>query len=153
MTPALNAHLLVSEILSVRAQAISRVPSAEAVVIVAHGPVSDAENQRWLADMKQHSERVSESGRFASVDYLTVKDDAPKPVRDRATEDLRDLVTTRTASGSRVLIVPLLLSFGGIERGIATRLEGLTYTMAGAALMPDERVSRWVIEMAGGTTK
>ena len=142
-----------SEILSVRAQAISRVPSAEAVVIVAHGPVSDAENQRWLADMKLHGERVSESGRFASVDYLTVKDDAPKPMRDRTTEELRDLVTTRTASGKRVLIVPLLLSFGGIERGIVTRLEGLTYTMADAALMPDERVSRWVIEMAGGTTR
>ena len=46
------------------------------------------------------------------------------------------------------MIVPLLLSFGGIERGIAPRLEGLPYTMADAALLPDDRLVTWVLEMA-----
>jgi hypothetical protein len=47
-----------------------------------------------------------------------------------------------------VLIVPLLLSFGGIERGIAARLAGLPYAMADAGLMPDDRLVTWVLAMA-----
>ena len=35
---------------------------------------------------------------------------------------------------------PHLLSFGGIEQGIRKRLEGLAYTMAPKALIPDSRI-------------
>jgi hypothetical protein len=51
-------------------------------------------------------------------------------------------------AGRRVLIVPLLISFGGIERGLRERLDGLPYTMAEAALMPDDRLAQWVLAMA-----
>ena len=47
-----------------------------------------------------------------------------------------------------MLVVPLLISFGGIEKGLRDRLEGLTYTMAPSGLMPDERLASWVLEMA-----
>jgi hypothetical protein len=117
-------------------------------VIVAHGPTSDDENGRWLQDMGALAGAMARTEKFASIDYLTVRDDAPKPVRDAATAELRALVSARTGEGRRVLIVPLLLSFGGIERGIRTRLEGLPYTMADAALMPDDRLFAWVLEMA-----
>src|SRR5688500_16071414 len=50
MTRALNDHAAVADILTSRARSISRNPSQESVVIVAHGPNSDGENQRWLAD-------------------------------------------------------------------------------------------------------
>ncbi len=41
--------------------------------------------------------------------------------------------------------MPHLMSFGGIEQGIRKRLEGLDYTMTTQALMPDERIARWVL--------
>lgn len=148
MTSALNAHPLVAQILTSRAQAASRTPATEAVVIVAHGPVTDDDNALWLADMRQLAEPVRRNGGFATVDVLTVRDDAPKPVRDAATAELRALVSRRSAEGRRVLIVPLLLSFGGIERGIVKRLEGLPYEMTAAALMPDPRIREWVLEMS-----
>jgi sirohydrochlorin cobaltochelatase len=149
MSRALNDHPIVADILTTRAQSISRDPSREAVVIVAHGPTADAENRRWLADMKPLAERVGSALKFASVDYMTLRDDAPKPVRDQATADLRALVTKRIAEGRRVLIVPLLVSFGGIERGLRTRLDGLAYTMPDTALVPDDRLVEWVLAMAG----
>lgn len=148
MTPALNQHPLVAEILTMRGRSISRNPAGEAVVIVAHGPSSDADNNRWLQDMSVLARAMARAERFASVDYLTVRDDAPRAIRDTATAQLRALVSARAGEGRRVLIVPLLLAFGGIERGIATRLEGLPYTMAGAALLPDDRLVTWVLEMA-----
>lgn len=150
MTPALNDHPIVAEILASRARAISRNAASEAMVIVAHGPNEDAENRRWLADMASIAERLRRSEKFASIDYLTVRDDAPKAVRDRATAELRALVTTRTEAGQRVLVVPLLISFGGIERGLRERLEGLPYAMADGGLMPDDRLATWVLAVAEG---
>jgi sirohydrochlorin ferrochelatase len=147
ITPALNAHPLVASILSDRAKEISRQPSSEAVVLVAHGPVPEADNERWLADMKVLAEQLHKSTAYKSVDYLTVRDDAPRAIRDEATEELRSLVTRRSNEGSRVLIVPLLLSYGGIEEGIRKRLDGLEYEMAHHALTPDDRISEWVMAM------
>jgi sirohydrochlorin ferrochelatase len=146
MTSALNRHSLVGEILIDRARAISRSAASEAVIVVAHGPVPDDDNHKWLADMKVLSEQIDGSTSFAAIKYLTVRDDAPKPIRDAAAAELRQLVQEQTAQGRRVLIVPLLLSYGGIEKGIRQRLEGLDYVMAESALMPDDRLQQWVRE-------
>jgi sirohydrochlorin ferrochelatase len=148
MTDALNAHRVVGEILATRATAISRDAAHESVIIVAHGPVPEDDNRRWLADMRVSADRVRAAANYRSVDYLTVRDDAPPAIRDAATAELRALVQQRIGEGSRVLIVPQLLSFGGIEQGIRKRLEGLDYTMAEQGLVPDDRLVQWVLEMA-----
>ncbi len=140
MTPALNDHPIVAEILASRARSVGQNPSTDAIVIVAHGPNEEEDNRRWLADMASLTERLAAIEKFGSIDYLTLRDDAPKPVRDRATAELRGIVEKRTAAGRRVLIVPLLISFGGIEKGLRERLDGLSYTMANAGLMPDDRL-------------
>jgi sirohydrochlorin cobaltochelatase len=148
MTPALNDHSIVADILTDRARSISRNPPDEAVVIVAHGPVGDEENRRWLADMGSLAARVQNAAPFSAVEYLTLRDDAPKPVRDQATAELRAVATKHLSAGRRVLVVPLLVSFGGIEKGLRERLEGLAYTMPAAALAPDDRLVDWVAAMA-----
>jgi sirohydrochlorin ferrochelatase len=150
MTRALNDDPVVADILTSRARSISQNTSNEAIVIVAHGPVGDDENRRWLDDMRSVAGRIANAGLFASIDYLTLRDDAPKPTRDAATAELRALVTKRISEGRRVLIIPLLVSFGGIERGLRERLEGLAYTMPATALVPDERLVSWVLAMANG---
>jgi hypothetical protein len=148
MTPALNDHPVVADILASRARAISEPGAEEALVIVAHGPTKDEENRLWLADMESLAARLGEKENFASLQYLTVRDDAPKAIRDAATRELRSIVERETALGRRVLIVPLLISFGGIERGLRERLEGLEYTMADSGLIPDDRLAGWVLESA-----
>ncbi|HTV00709.1 MAG TPA: CbiX/SirB N-terminal domain-containing protein [Luteitalea sp.] len=148
MTAALDAHPLVGEIIAARAAALSSAPASEAIVIVAHGPVTDADNNRWLANMAVIAQQVSTTKPYAAVEYLTVRDDAPKPQRDAATAEFRALVQKHLTGGHRVLIVPLLLSFGGIEQGVRKRLDGLDYTMADRGLMPDERLAQWVRTVA-----
>lgn len=151
MTAALNDHPIVAEILASRARSISRAPAGEAVVIVAHGPNDEDDNRRWLADMASLAERLRhrEEG-FAAIEYLTLRDDAPKPVKDAATAELRAVVTRQISEGRRVLIVPLLVSFGGIEKGLRERLEGLDYTMSVGGLVPDDRLVDWVLARAEG---
>lgn len=148
MTPALNDHPVAAAILASRAGEIGRDPSSEALVIVAHGPNEEDDNRKWLADMRSLSRQLSETAKYASVDYLTVRDDAPKPVWEKAKAELRGVVEQRTQEGKRVLVVPLLISFGGIEKGLRERLDGLSYTMARSGLMPDDRLASWVVEMA-----
>lgn len=148
MTGALGRHRLVAEILAARASSISKDAGNEAVILVAHGPVADDENKRWVEDMLALAAGIHGAAPFATVDALTVRDDAEKPIRDAATAELRALVEKRTGEKKRVLLVPVLMSYGGIEKGIKKRLEGLDYTMPENGLMPDERLVTWVLEMA-----
>jgi sirohydrochlorin ferrochelatase len=149
MTSALNDHPIVADILVSRARSISRNPVEEALVIVAHGPNEDDDNRRWLSDMASLAKRIGAIEQFGSIEYLTLRDDAPKPVRDTATAELRELVQRHLQRGRRVLIVPLLVSFGGIDQGLRERLEGLPYTIPDIGLVPDERLVTWVLTMAG----
>lgn len=148
MTPALNSHPYVSAIAADRARVISETPTNEVVVLVAHGPVRDDDNARWLRELEFVAARVKAAAPYAAVEYLTVRDDAPKPIRDAAAAELRGVVERHAGLGRRVLIVPMLLSFGGIEQGLRTRLDGLSYAMPDQGLMPDERILAWVREMA-----
>jgi sirohydrochlorin cobaltochelatase len=148
MTPALNRHPLIGAIAADRARSISTAPEQEAVILVAHGPVPDEDNRLWLEDMAVLAQHVKGSASYASVDYMTVRDDAGPAMREAATKELRDKVSAQIAQGRKVLIVPHLMSFGGIEQGIKKRLEGLDYTMTTQALMPDGRIVQWVLASA-----
>lgn len=148
MTAALNDHPIVAEILASRARSAGADPASDALVIVAHGPNEEEDNRKWLADMRSLASRLVATEKYQAVDYLTVRDDAPKPVWEKARAELRGVVEKRTAEGRRVIVVPLLVSFGGIEKGLRERLEGLTYTMAASGLMPDDRLATWVLDMA-----
>ena len=148
VTTALDGHELVAEILISRAVDVSQTPVEEVAVVVAHGPSSAEDNAHWLADMEILVERMRGQTDFSRIEYLTVRDDAPEPVKSEATAELRALVEGAAQEGKSVLIVPLLLSYGGIEAGIRERLEGLPYRMARQALLPDERLSEWVLLQA-----
>ncbi|MFA5910237.1 MAG: CbiX/SirB N-terminal domain-containing protein [Vicinamibacterales bacterium] len=145
MTAALNSHPLIGQVVTDRALSISTSPAGEAVILVAHGPVPDEDNRRWLEDMAVLAGQVRTAAPFASVDYMTVRDDAGPAIKDAATKELRSKVAAQRALGRRVLVVPHLLSFGGIEQRLRQRLEGLDYTMTAQALMPDDRITQWVL--------
>ena len=153
MTSALDRHDIVADILASRAGTISQQPDKEVVILVAHGPVADAENDKWLADMAVLAARMGKSSKYTRIEYLTVRDDAPEPIRSKATADLRAVVERAHNEGTRVLIVPLLLSYGGIEKGVINRLEGLEYTMPNQGLLPDERLAEWILESAKASAK
>jgi hypothetical protein len=148
MAAALNHHPAVAEILKDRAASISRDPADEVVLLIAHGPVPDDENKLWLNDMGLLAEQIRKQTHYARIEYLTLRDDADEPVRKAATQQLREEVEQFTKEGKTVLIVPLLLSYGGIEDGLRKRLSGLSYKMPTQALLPDKRIVSWVIDTA-----
>lgn len=152
MASALDHHRIVAEILKDRAASVSTDPAQEVVVLVAHGPVPDDDNKLWLNDMNLLAGELQKRTHYAGLECLTLRDDADDPVRNAATEQLRQKVQQITQSGKTALIVPLLLSYGGIEDGLRKRLSGLNYKMPSQGLLPDTRIADWVIESARGTT-
>jgi sirohydrochlorin cobaltochelatase len=149
---ALDHHRIVADILHDRAASISHDPAHEVVVLVAHGPVPDNENKLWLDDMSVLAEEMGQPSHFAGIECATLRDDADDPVRNAATKQLRERVEHITKAGNTALIVPLLLSYGGIEDGLRKRLDGLNYRMPSQALLPDKRIVDWVIDTAHTTS-
>lgn len=148
MSPALDRHPIVADILADRAAAFGKDPSHEVVILAAHGPNDDAANAEWLADMAALATRIAAKARYARIEYVTLRDDAEPAVRDRATAELRQKVRAADDAGYRVLVTPLLLSYGGIENGLRQRLDGLQHALSPQALLPDARIASWVLESA-----
>lgn len=153
MTRALDDHPKVAEILTARAKALGGTPANEVVIVVAHGPVTDESNRKWLADMSSLVATMKKETAFKRIEYMTVRDDAPEPIRSQATAELRAIVEKAKAENAEALIVPLLLSFGGIEEGVKKRLEGLTYKMSPQGLLPDPLLAQWVLESVASTKR
>ncbi len=143
MTQPLDDDPVVAEILLDRARALSQRPSEEAVVLVAHGPVTDEDNAQWLAVMDRLAKRLQRAGHFRAVVPVTMRDDAPQAVQERATEQMRRIVREQSEQG-RALVVPLLLASGGIEAKIPRRLKGLTYEYLGQTLLPHPKLAEWI---------
>lgn len=141
MTKALDDHPLLGAIAADRARSISRAPAREAVILAVHGPVPDADNELWLRDLRAVAQHLRG---YAAVETISLRDDAPPPVRNAATAGLRAMVETHRAAGRDVLIVPVLLSFGGIEKGLRERLEGLDYRIPSQGIAPDPRIAEWI---------
>ena len=152
MRKALDADPTVADILLSRASSISKDAKNEIVIVVAHGPVSAETNRLWLNDMAKLADGMKAKSSYRGIEYLTVRDDAPEPIRGQATAEFRALVEKANAQKARVLIVPLLLSFGGIEEGVKQRLDGLDYTITSQALLPDARIAQWVVRSVRSAT-
>ena len=146
MTGALDNHPFVGEILLARAQELSTVPENETVLLVAHGPNEEEDNQKWLDTMNNLAQTLRQQGGFLAVQSVTLRDDAPKEIYETAREDLRRRVLQAMQANNRVLVIPFLLASGGIEKGIPQRLEGLNYIYNGKTLLPHVNITRFVEE-------
>jgi sirohydrochlorin ferrochelatase len=151
MTSALDHHAVVAEILSDRAAAIAKNPARNVLILVAHGPNDDAENSQWLADMRSLAKQVAARQHYARIECATLRDDAPAAVRDAATAELREKVQDADNEGYHAIVVPLLLSYGGIENGLRERLDGVEHILSSKPLLPDPRIAQWVLSSASSS--
>jgi sirohydrochlorin ferrochelatase len=140
MAAAIDSDPFVSRVLLDRAKALSRDPGRETVVLVAHGPVDDADVPAWMESLAAHAEAVRAGGPFGAAVFGVLRDDAPPPVRARAVAALRALVSAASARGGRALVVPVLIARGG--------LAGLDFAWSGEALMPHDGFDAWVLSRA-----
>lgn len=131
---------LVDEILHDRVKALSTDPSRESVLILAHGPADEAENERWLANMRLRAQRIHDIGPFRHVQCETLREDWPQR-RAEAEQRIRQYVELASRDGGRVIVIPFRIAgFGPYEDVLA----GLDYTSDGRGFCPHPNLTRWI---------
>jgi sirohydrochlorin cobaltochelatase len=140
----LNDDPIVGLILLDRAREISQNPAQETVIIVAHGPNDESDNEKWLRSLGHLANTVKSRGHFRSVEGMTLRDDAPEEVRAQAITSIRNRVEAIEQEGGHALLIPLLIAPGGIENKVSVELKGLVYTLNAKTLLPDHRISQWI---------
>jgi hypothetical protein len=143
-TEGLNEAPEMGDVLLDRARALSRDPRNEDVLVLAHGPGDDDENERWLGYMDRQADRVREVLPFARVAVATLREDWPEE-RAAAEERVRDFVREGRAQGRTPIVIPFRVhGFGPY----ADALEGLDYVADEQGLLPHGAVTRWIARQA-----
>jgi len=148
LTKPLDDHPLVAEIIFDRISDLSVNPGNETILIVAHGPSNEQDNKNWVKIIDNLADQIrtiqSENGsNFKQIFGLTVRDDADPAIYEQAKEQLRTLVSQAGKDGE-VIVIPLLLSKGGVEAKYVKRLEGLNYKWSGKTLLPHQNITKFI---------
>ena len=110
------------------------------LVLVMHGPVDEKANIEWMKMGELYAKDVNYLFPVAASHVISLRDDAPTEVRDQMTEALRAKVKGASVNGKVALLLPLLISKGGIEAGILNRVSGLDFVWSGDTLFPDPKL-------------
>jgi len=136
-------------ILAERIEQLARGHDPRSVMLVAHGPTSDEDAQRWRTNLARAVGPLASSLNLRFGIGL-LRDDAPPAVRAAAVQETRSQVERmHRETGDSVMVVPVLVSSGRIGMvTIPADLAGLPIRYAPAALAPSVELARW-IERAG----
>lgn len=138
-TAGLLEEPAMGEVLAERAAALGHAPAGEDVLVLAHGPGDDGENERWLERLDRLVEPVRARG-FRRVAAMTLREDWPEK-RVESEKRIREFGSRATAEGGRAIVVPFRVhGFGPY----AEVLGGLEYASDGKGLLPHAKVEEWI---------
>ena len=152
VTPAIDAAPELGAAIAAHWEALAAADRGRPALLVAHGPSDSADAERWIANIRQ---AVTAPLRGAGLRWdpriRLLQDDAPPPVRAAAVAAMRDTIRTlAAAAGDSIVVLPVLVSTGDIDRvKIPRDLEGLPVRYLPASLAPRPELARW-IERVGG---
>ncbi len=127
-------------ILRNRVEALSREPRIEDVLILAHGPGDDVENEEWIATIDARADAIRAALPFRRVRTMTLREDWPEK-RELAETEIRAYVRGASAEGGRALVVPFRVHGFGPYAAV---LEGLDYVADGCGLLPHPLITEWI---------
>ena len=145
-SPAPIDHPFITDILLSRALEISRNPADEVLVLAGYGAGDPESKTRWVVNLAPAARQLNALQRFAAVVTLGMRTEAPTPAEQ---QQLQRMFQRHTGSGRRILVVPILVASGASEPSVQPWLEGMSYEMAKAGLIPDDRLVDWVLSSAG----
>lgn len=135
---------LIDEILHDRVSSLSTDPRQESVLILAHGPADDRENEKWMANMNQRVQQLAGPSGFRAVRCETLREDWPDR-REQAERRIREFVQSAARDNGRCLVIPFRVAgFGPYEEVLA----GLNYQADGRGFCPHPNMTRWIEETA-----
>ena len=123
-----------------RARELSKDPARESVLIIAHGPEDDGENERWLKMIDQRADAVRKTAKFKVVHVETLREDWPAE-RVISEKRIREFAEQAGKDGNKVLVIPYRVSGFG---PYAQVLKDIPYVADSKGLLPSAGVEHWV---------
>ncbi len=135
---------LIAEILRERILAISKAPSRETVILLAHGRMEDENDRRWREVMENNIRLIKAelTQPFRDIIAMTLREDWPDK-RKEALNKIRQVIEQGNEDNGRVLIISNRLYGSGPYPRL---LEGLEFTLNGQGLVPHPNITRWLEE-------
>jgi CbiX protein len=146
ITAGLNGDPIAGEIVLDRAREVSTNSAAEVVVLASHRSTAGSD-RRWVPDLAAAARQVNRTRRFAMILTTTLPPTGSEASPEEVAQ-LRRLIEREIARERRILVVPVLTSYGGTEAAIEEQLRGLAHEVAPSALMPDDRLVAWIVSRA-----
>jgi len=131
-------------------RALPATDRGRAVLLLAHGPQTDADAAHWSRNLGTVGQVLSAGGLAADVRVALVRDDAAPAVRAAAIQAARDTVAALAArTRDSVVVIPVLVSTGNLDRlKLPGDLAGVPAAMRPAPLAPSPRLARWIERVA-----
>lgn len=149
LTKALDDHPLFVELLAARAQALSRRPANEALVLVGAAPAAKDDQREWNETVSALAEKVRQKGGFASARAYALRTDGRQEDRDLSAQGLGSMIRDVRRSHNAVIIVPLALTNEDTQAmRLRPALEGMFVRYDGRTVLPDPRISAWIEQTA-----
>ena len=147
VTAALDGAPELGMVLRDRWHNLSSVDRGRPLLLVAHGPSTDAEAALWIRDLERAAE---EFGGDPGVRIGLLRDDASPPVRAAAIALIHETVTRMADTGrDSVAVLPVLISSGRIDGStIPKDLFGLPVSYTAVSLAPHPALARWIERVA-----
>ncbi len=127
-----------------RMSSLSSSPASEVVVVLAHGPGDDDENQRWISQIEQRLTQTQQRLAFSEIRVFTLREDW-QDKRAEAEQQIRAYMSAASESGKTVIVVPYRVQGFGPYRDV---LAGLNYRADGLGLVPHDNVGLWIENQA-----
>jgi sirohydrochlorin ferrochelatase len=126
-----------------RAQALSRDPARETVILVAHGSGDDSRNTHWRHLLESLADQMRAAGgaKFRAIRATTWREDWPDK-REPEVATVRRMVEEATREGGRAIVIPARTTGQGME---AEFLQGLSFDL-GTGFAPHPLFAAWVEE-------
>ena len=153
MLEPINDDMYAKKIILEYTNEISSDPANEVLIIIAHGPIDEADNEIELELMNNIGEYVKEQTSIQTVKSFTLQDDAPKAIRDQNLNRIKAFMTASKEDGKRILMVSNLMSGKGIQKKIEEDFEGIDYTFNSKGLLTHPYYIDWIKESVANHTE
>lgn len=115
-------------------------PQQLELVLVMHGPVDEKANLQWIKMGEEYNRDLMLSLPLYKSHVISLRDDADDEIRNKMTTELREKIIDARTNHRMPILLPLLISKGGIDQGIMERVSDLEFIWLGQALFPDDKL-------------
>jgi sirohydrochlorin ferrochelatase len=132
---------LISEIYFDRIKKISRDPSKETIILLAHGAKTDAADTAWRRVMQNHLDQIQKNTNtpFKKVIALTLREDWPEK-RIKAVEEIKKEIELSNKSGRSIIISDRLYGSAPYMHF----LKGINFDINPKGLAPHPNLTAWL---------